>query len=174
MEPLVTDKPRASTSSKGLVVVDIADMKVTKTQTDTLITYSLGSCIGVTIWDPIAKVGGMLHYMLPDSDVSPEKAKRAPAMFCNTGVPMMFKAAYKLGAQKSRLIVKIAGGARLLDDNNTFNIGKRNYVALRQIFWKNGVMIKAEDVGGAVSRTVKLHIATGAVSVKSQGTERAL
>lgn len=152
-------------------VVDIADLAVTADINSCLITYSLGSCIGVTVFDPVAKVGGMLHYMLPDSTVSPEKAKGNPAMFCDTGVPRLFKAAYELGAVKKRMIVKIAGGSQLLDDNGTFNIGKRNYLAIRKIFWKNGVMIDSEDVGGSVSRTLRLTIATGGVTMKTRGGE---
>jgi chemotaxis protein CheD len=152
-------------------IVDIADFAVCNDGGDQLITYSLGSCIGVTIWDPVAKVGGMLHYMLPESQVSPEKAKSNPAMFCDTGIPRMFRAAYELGAIKKRMVVKVAGGSQLLDDNGTFNIGKRNYLALRKIFWKNGVMIDAEDVGGSVSRTVKLNLTTGVVSVKTRTGE---
>ena len=152
-------------------IVDIADCKVTKDVNLSLITYSLGSCIGVTIWDPQAHVGGMLHCMLPESRISPDKAKMNPAMFCDTGVPKLFRSAYELGAVKSRLIVKLCGGAQLLDEKGTFNIGKRNYLALRKIFWKNGVMIKAEDVGGSVSRTMKLIIGTGAVTIKTREGE---
>lgn len=153
------------------VVVDIADFQVTGDPVASVITYSLGSCIGVSIWDPVAKVGGILHYMLPESNLSPDKAKSNPSMFCDTGIPQLFRAAYKLGAAKKRLVVKVAGGSQLLDDNGTFNIGKRNYLALRKIFWKNGVMIDAEDVGGSVSRTLKLNIGTGAVTIKSRNQE---
>lgn len=153
------------------VVVDIADLAVSKDPEATLITFSLGSCIGVTIWDPVAKVGGMLHYMLPEATVSPEKAKKTPAMFCDTGVPKLFRSAYELGAVKRRLVVKVAGGSQLMDSAGTFNIGKRNYLALRKIFWKNGIMIDAEDVGGAKSRTVRLNIGTGEVTVKSREGE---
>jgi len=153
------------------IVVDIADLAVSKDPNATLITYSLGSCIGVAIWDPVARVGGMLHYMLPDSTLSPDKAASSPAMFADTGIPKLFRAAYELGATKQRLVVKIAGGAQLLDDHGTFNIGKRNYLALRKIFWKNGVMIAAEDVGGAISRTLRLHVGTGVVSIKSRNQE---
>lgn len=155
-------------------VVDIADLVVSNDVNVSLITYSLGSCIGVSIWDPVAKVGGMLHYMLPESAVSPEKAKANPAMFCDTGIPKLFRAAYELGATKKRLVVKICGGSQLLDDNGTFNIGKRNYLALRKIFWKNGVMIDAEDVGGSISRTMRLVVGTGAVTVKTRGGEQPL
>ena len=153
------------------VVVDIADFAVSRDPDATLVTYSLGSCIGVALWDPMAKVGGMLHYMLPDSQLSPDKARANPAMFCDTGVPKLFRAAYELGAVKNRLVVKIAGGSQLLDNNGTFNIGKRNYLALRKIFWKNGVMIQAEDVGGNTSRTLKLGVATGVVTIKSRSQE---
>lgn len=153
------------------VVVDIADLAVSADPTATLITYSLGSCIGVAVWDPVVRVGGMLHYMLPESQLSPEKARSSPAMFCDTGVPRLFRAAYELGAVKSRLVVKVAGGSQLLDDNGTFNIGKRNYLALRKIFWKNGVMIAAENVGGSISRTLKLDVGTGAVTIRSRNEE---
>lgn len=157
-----------------LQVVDIADLAVTSDTNVSLITYSLGSCIGVSIWDPVAKVGGMLHYMLPEATVSPEKAKSNPAMFADTGIPKLFRAAYELGAVKKRLVVKIAGGSQLLDDNGTFNIGKRNYLALRKIFWKNGVMIDAESVGGSISRTMKLVVGSGEVTLKTRGGEQPL
>jgi len=153
------------------IVVDIADLAVSADPGTALITYSLGSCIGLCLWDPVAHVGGMLHYMLPESQLSPEKARSNPAMFCDTGVPQLFRAAYGLGAVRSRPASKVAGGHQLLDDNGTFNIGKRNYLALRKIFWKNGVMINAENVGGSLSRTLKLNVGTGAVTLKSRNQE---
>jgi len=154
-------------------VVDIADYRVAKGngETSLLVTYSLGSCIGVTVWDPVVRVGGMLHYMLPDSSISPDKARQNPAMFADTGLPLLFRAAYKLGAEKKRLVVKVAGGSQLLDDNGTFNIGKRNYLILRKIFWKNGIMIHGEHVGGSLSRTMRLDLCTGAVTIRSKEGE---
>ena len=134
-------------------------------------TYSLGSCIGVTIWDPEVRVGGMIHYMLPESTLSPEKAKARPAMFADTGIPLLFRSVYRLGAIKKRVIVKVAGGSQLLDDNGTFAIGKRNYVMLRKIFWKNGVLIDNEHVGGSISRTLRLNIETGRVTIKTRQGE---
>ena len=158
-------------TGRASIVVDIADLAVSNDPGAVLITYSLGSCIGLSIWDPVAKVGGLLHFMLPDSSISPEKAKRNPAMFCDTGVPKLFRAAYDLGAEKRRIIVKVAGGSQLLDDKGTFNIGKRNYLALRKIFWKNGIMIDGEDVGGSISRTMRLTVGRGDVTVKTRGGE---
>jgi chemotaxis protein CheD len=151
--------------------VDIADFVVSSDPNATLITHSLGSCIGVTIWDPQTRVGGMIHYMLPDSALSPEKAKVKPAMFANSGVPALFRAAFELGAAKKRLVVKVAGGASLLDDNGTFNIGKRNYVMLRKLFWKNNVLIESEDVGGSISRTLRLYVNNGRVTIKNRNGE---
>lgn len=155
-------------------VVDIADLAVTNDHRESLITYSLGSCIGVVIWDPEVRVGGMIHYMLPESSLAPEKAKANPAMFGDTGIPALFRKAYELGAAKKRLVVKAAGGSQLLDDNGTFNIGKRNHVLMRKIFWKNGVLISAEDVGGSISRTLKLDVGTGRVTVRTRGKESEL
>ncbi|HVP11501.1 MAG TPA: chemotaxis protein CheD [Phycisphaerae bacterium] len=152
-------------------VVDIADFKVSANPADLLVTYSLGSCIGVTVWDTEARVGGMIHFMLPESNLSPAKAKTNPAMFADTGVPMLFRAAYELGAVKKRMIVKVAGGSQLLDDKGTFNIGKRNYVMLRKIFWKNGILIEAEDVGGSISRTMRLEVGSGRVTLKTRDGE---
>ena len=95
-------------------------------------------------------------------------------MFADSGVPTLFRAAYEFGAVKKRLIVKVAGGSQLLDDNGTFNIGKRNYVMLRKIFWKNGILIDAEDVGGSISRTIRLDVGTGQVTLKTRGKETKL
>ncbi len=160
--------------SKNDIVVDIADLAVSGDVDKTLVTYSLGSCIGVALWDPVAKVAGMLHYMLPESSISAEKAKANPAMFCDTGIPKLFRAAYELGASKTRIVVKIAGGSQLLDAQGTFNIGKRNYLALRKIFWKNGVMVETEHVGGSLSRTLRLEVGTGRTSIRFRGTEEVL
>ena len=153
------------------LVVDIADCQVSDDPAGQLVTYSLGSCIGVAIWDPEAHVGGMIHYMLPESSLSPEKAKANPAMFADTGLPVLFKSAYALGAVKKRLVVKVAGGSSLLDDNGTFNIGKRNYAALRKIFWKNGILIDAEHVGQQLSRTMRLEVGSGRTTIKMRGEE---
>ena len=148
--------------------IGISEMKVTNQDSDILITYSLGSCVGVTIYDPVARVGGMIHCMLPFSKIDPKKAERTPAMFVDTGVPMLFEEAYRMGAAKSRIILKVAGASCILDEKGTFRIGERNYAVLRKILWKNNVLIAADDVGGAVPRTMQLEVATGRVTIKSR------
>lgn len=151
------------------IIVGISDMKVSNKRDETLITYSLGSCIGVAIWDPVAKAGGLLHYMLPESRLDPARAQANPYMFADTGIPALFKHTYRLGATKSRLVVKVVGGAQILDPSGLFSIGKKNYQLLRRLFDKNGVTIAAEDVGGSVNRTVSLDIGTGRVRLKVSG-----
>ncbi|MCP3939897.1 MAG: chemotaxis protein CheD [Desulfobacteraceae bacterium] len=150
-------------------IVGVADMKTSNRPEDSILTYSLGSCIGLIIYDPVAKAGGMLHYMLPDSSIDKDKAKTKPLMFADTGIPMLFKETYTLGAKKTRLKVFIAGGAQILDQKGFFNIGKRNYMALKKMMFRNNVLINQQIVGGQVNRTVRLEIATGDIYLKTSG-----
>lgn len=157
------------TNDKIRQIIGVADMKVSNNFEDVLITYSLGSCIGLLIYDPVAKVGGILHYMLPESKIDKEKAAKKPYMFADTGIPRLFKSAYQLGAQKQRIRIYVAGGAEILDQKGFFNIGKRNYMALRKIFLKNKVLIDQEYVGGNVNRTIRVEVSTGDVYLKTSG-----
>ncbi len=162
--------PATATIAKAgtTLTVDIADFKVSADPHAELITYSLGSCIGLAIWDQEAHVGGLLHYMLSDSKVSPDKAKANPAMFADTGIPLLFRSAYEFGAVKKRLVIKVAGGAKLFDTTDAMNIGKHNYVMLRKIFWKNGVLIDSEHTCDHISRTMRLHLGTGRVTIENR------
>jgi len=152
-------------------IVGVADMKVSNNPEESIITYSLGSCIGLVIYDSVARVGGMLHYMLPESSIDKNKAVARPYMFADSGIPRLFKSAYQLGAAKQRIKIYAAGGAEILDQKGFFNIGKRNYMALKKIFFKNKVMINNQDVGGNVNRTVRIEIATGDIYVKTSGSK---
>jgi len=149
------------------IVVGISDLKVSGGVEDVLITYALGSCIAVVVYDSVIKVGGLLHFMLPNSSLDLNKSRVTPAMFADTGIPFLFKSCYKLGAEKRRMTVKIAGGASILDNAKHFRIGQRNITALRKIFWRNNVLIDGEDTGGDHNRTVSLDISTGKVVVKN-------
>jgi len=153
------------------LIVGISDIKVSNNVDDAIITYALGSCIGIAVYDPLAKVGGLLHYMLPDSTLDAVKARENPAMFADTGIPLLFKTCYKYGADKKRMIVKVAGGASILDDTNFFRIGQKNIMAMRKIFWKNNVLIEKEDTGLNYNRTVRLEMNTGKVFIRSSGGE---
>jgi chemotaxis protein CheD len=154
------------------LVVGIGDCKVASDASTELVTYALGSCIAVVIWDPATHVGGMLHFMLPDSAVDRQNhGKDHPYRYADTGTPLLFRESYQRGADKRRLLVRLAGGAAVVDDNGVFSIGKRNYAAVRKILWKAGVMVHGEEVGGAVSRTVRMEVATGRMMVRSPGGE---
>ncbi len=153
------------------VGVDISDLKVSADPDDLIVTYALGSCIAVIVHDPARRAGGMIHYMLPLSETAPDKARQRPAMFADTGIPLLFEAMYGLGCRKQDLVVKVAGGGALYDDKGLFSIGKRNYTVLRKMFWRAGVIIAAEDVGGGKSRTARLHVGTGRCTITSQGQE---
>lgn len=145
------------------LTVGISEYIVSRDPGATISTHALGSCIAVVIHDPVAQVGGLLHFMLPESSLDPEKARNIPCMFADTGVPMLFHGAYGLGAMKQRIIVTVLGGAQVLDNDNVFNIGKRNYLALRKILWKAGVMIHQEEVGGTQPRSVRMEVGSGRV-----------
>jgi chemotaxis protein CheD len=151
------------------LIVGVADMKLSNDPNAVLVTYSLGSCIGIGIYDPMAKVGGLLHYMLPESNLDQAKADKNPFMFGDTGIPLLFKGAYQIGAKKNRLKVIVVGGAEILDQKGFFNIGKRNHTILRKLFWKNNVMTDFEDVGGCVNRTIKMEVKGGTTWLKTSG-----
>jgi len=153
------------------LVVGVADMVVSNDPSAELVTYSLGSCLGITIYDPAKKIGGLFHVMLPASKIDAAKAVGSPFMFMDTGLPRLFHAAYNLGADRNRLAIKVAGGAQLLDDQNVFNIGGRNFQVLTELIARNGLVIHARDVGGTSSRTLRLDLATGQVTIKSPGVD---
>jgi chemotaxis protein CheD len=152
------------------LVVGVADMVVSNDPGAELVTYSLGSCLGITVYDPVKKVGGLLHIMLPDSKINAAKAVQVPFMFVDTGVPRLFQSACNLGAERRRLTIKVAGGAQLLDEQGVFNIGERNFKAFNALLALNGYAIHARDVGGLSSRTVRLDLTTGDLSVKTPGS----
>ncbi|MCX6592958.1 MAG: chemotaxis protein CheD [Acidobacteria bacterium] len=148
------------------VIVGVGDCGFSSNVGETLVTYALGSCVAVSVHDPVGHVGGLLHFMLPESSLDPEKAVRQPYMFADTGVPLLFEKLSNLGAEKKRLQVKVAGGAQMIEGSATFNIGKRNALAVKKLLWKAGVMIQGEELGGTVSRSIMLEIGTGKVSLK--------
>lgn len=151
------------------LVVGVADMVASNDPSAELITHSLGSCLGLTVYDPVNKIGGLLHVMLPDSRIDAAKAERSPFMFVTTGVPRLFHAVYNLGADRRRIIVKSAGGSQLLDERGVFNIGQRNYQSLGELLSRNGHVLQAWDIGGNSSRTLRFDLATGKVTIKCPG-----
>jgi len=146
---------------------------MTDRREDTIITYSLGSCLGVTVYDPQKCIGGMVHCQLPSCSTEDKtKAKQNPAMFVDTGVSLLFQKFFEAGGNKSRMVVKAAGCAAILDANGFFRIGERNVTLFRKLLWKNGILLNGSEVGGDVSRTLVLDMATGRTLIRSKGEER--
>jgi chemotaxis protein CheD len=157
------------TGFENRVVVGMADFAVSNSPNLILTTYALGSCLGVAAYDPVARAGGLLHTMLPDSNLHPDKALLQPGMFVDTGFEALVNALSELGAERHRLKFYVAGCAQIMDSAGFFNIGKKNHQALLEIFAREGLRVQAEQVGGLVNRTMHLNIATGGVSLKVSG-----
>ena len=151
------------------VVVGIADVGVSNNAAAILATYSLWSCLGVAIYDPEMRVGGLLHAMLPDSSIDPVKASQKPGMFVDTGVPILVRAMQQMRAETRRMQTTVLGGAQIMDSTGFFNIGKRNYEALLNTFRSVGLHVHREDVGGFISRTMYLHVDSGKIRLKASG-----
>jgi chemotaxis protein CheD len=152
------------------IVVNVSDARVSQDPNDVLVTHSLGSCIGVCLYDPVAQAAGMLHFQLPSSSIDATRAQANPCMFADTGMATLLRDMAALGGLPRRMQVKLAGGAEILDDKGLFSIGKRNHTAIRKILWQRGLLLSAENVGGSEPRTLYLHVADGTTIVKSRGT----
>lgn len=153
-------------TSSATIVVRISDAKVSNDPHVILATHSLGSCIGVAAYDPVMRIGGMLHYQLPESETSRGHAEHVPARYADTGMTLLLNEMAKLGADKRRLKIKLAGGARMLTGVDIFDIGRRNHTAIRKFLWQQGLLIAAEEIGGNTPRHLYLRISDGAVQVR--------
>ena len=150
-----------------LIRVGMADYKVGRAPAS-LISYGLGSCIGISLYDPQAKVGGLLHIMLPDSTQA--RPTDNPAKFADTGLPLMLQKVLGLGASRSRLVAKMAGGAQMFAFANATDImrvGVRNAEAAKKILQDMNIRLIAEDTGGTYGRTVQIDLETGVYKVKT-------
>lgn len=156
----------SSVEKNTKITIGISDLAVSNNADETLITYSLGSCIAVLVYDPMVRVAGMIHVMLPDSNIE-KMAKNSiafnPYKYMDTGLPLLIKKCLAMGAKKTTMSISVFGGAQVFDREDYFNIGKRNYVALRKILWQEGLLIRNEHVGGRVHRTVRIDVADGGI-----------
>ncbi len=134
-------------------------------------TMALGSCVAVVLLHPPTKSVGMVHVALPESKTNHERSRERPGYFADTGVPALLKTMTKLSGETNTkgFIVKLTGGAKVMDPNNLFNIGDRNVQAIKKILWKFGMGPVAEDTGGQISRTVAVHVDTGKIVISSPG-----
>lgn len=154
---------------REIIKVGMADMKVAKAP-DTLTTLGLGSCIGLTFYDPVAQVGGMVHYMLPDS--TKLKNNTNIAKFGDTGIRELYRQMLANGASPRRMVAKIAGGARMFEVSglsNIGNVGERNAEAAKIILKELNIRLIAEDTGLNYGRTVELDCNNGDYIIKAVG-----
>jgi chemotaxis protein CheD len=156
------------------LVVGVADMQIAVAADKQLITYALGSCIGLTAYDPVAKIGGLLHFMLPQPGTPAAGAELKEFMYASTGIPRMFRRLAERGAVQSRLILTAAGGAEILAGAEQMAIGQRNRTMLRKVLWKMNLSLAAEDTGGNVARTMSLNMETGEVGIRSRDQKKSL
>lgn len=150
------------------IIVGIGGIGLSNTQGDVLKTLALGSCVGVMVYSPKLKFAGLIHIALPESHINAELAREKPCYFADTGIAFLFNSMAKYGCLlHSDLVIKIAGGANIMDPNQRFDIGTRNVLAVKKNLWRYKLGPLAEDVGNTISRTVKLEVATGRVILTS-------
>ena len=150
----------------GPVSVGLGELAVSSDPGDTLKTYGLGSCIAVVVYDRRRRCGGLLHVVYPESSSNAQRVERQPAYFADTGVPLLLRYFAQSGAIDRRdLVIKLVGGANMMDTEGRFNIGKRNALAVKKALWGLGLGVHSEDVGGTIGRTVWIEVATGATTL---------
>ncbi len=155
----------------SVVTLGIGEYGVVNQPDDVIKTHALGSCVAIIMLDPATRTVGMVHVALPESIVHEERAKKLPGYFADTGIPYLLSEMAKLGSNPKGqgLIVKLVGGAQVMDPNQRFNIGKRNVLTIKKILWKYHLAVVAEETGGNISRTVDVAVDTGRVTI-SQGS----
>ena len=149
------------------IKIGISDLNVARSP-DVLLTYALGSCVGICLYDRAKKIGGLSHIMLPDSSAS--HGAPQPYRFADTAIPILIQKMVLLGANKRALTAKIAGGARMFStasNNSLSNIGQRNVVAVKEALAKQGIPIIAEDTGKDFGRTLFFTVEDGMMHIKS-------
>jgi chemotaxis protein CheD len=150
------------------VSVGIGQLAVTRDPNDVLVAYGLGSCIGIAVFDPDARLAAMAHVLLPLADGKPFEAKE-PARYADRAIPALLEALKAAGSRGGRLVVKVAGGASVLGKANAekFKIVERNAEAVKEQLRRCGLRVAAADLGGEKGRTLELHAASGTVYVRT-------
>ena len=159
------------TSAEGMqrVVIGIGEQAVAGANS-LIVTHALGSCVAVCLWDPLVRVGAMLHFLLPESRVNPDRARKQPGTFADTGIPLLIAEAMNLGLNKKRCRAHLFGGAAV-GAQGGLDVGKRNALAARRLLWQQGIFVHAEALGGTEPRTVNFSVANGQFQV-TRGRER--
>lgn len=167
LSPIERAPLTAAYSIQPRLIVGIGELAVSADPRLILSTYALGACLGVIAYEPQRKVGGIIHVMLPDSTVSPDKAVKQPAMFADTGLPLFFRELHKLQIDLRKLRLLVAGGAGMIHGTDPIKIGARNLAVTLAYLKAHGLSISHQETGGSINRTVHLDLSTGAVELKT-------
>lgn len=163
---MVAAPPTNSALFSQRLIVGVCDFAVSNNPQAVISTYALGSCVAVVAYEPQLKVGGIIHFMLPQSSIAPERAARHPSMFADTGLPHFFRALAGLKAATNNLRILVTGGASVLAGHDPFRIGERNIAAALDLLAKQSCTAEHQDTGGNLNRTVHLEINTGLVALQ--------
>jgi len=157
------------------LVIGIGEFAVSNRSGDVIVTHALGSCIAVCVFDPRAGVAGMLHFLLPEASINPDRARHQPGVFADTGIPLLFEAASQYGLNKKRAIVTLVGGAEMTQQAGpSFATGRRNALAAKNVLWRAGVFVSGQEIGGTDARTLYLSVADGRMEVHNGQTYKEL
>jgi chemotaxis protein CheD len=157
------------------LVIGIGEFAVSNRPGDVIVTHALGSCIAVCLFDRRAGVAGMLHFLLPESGINPERARQQPGVFADTGIPLLFEAASQYGLDRKRAIVTLVGGAEMTQQTaSSFATGRRNALAAKNVLWRAGVFVSGQEIGGTGARTLYLSVADGRMEVHNGQTYKEL
>jgi len=153
------------------IILGVGDYGASNSPGEDVKTFALGSCVSVVLLDPKTRTVGMVHVALPESSINQAKSREKPGYFADTGIPALLAAMVKFGCNPKGkgMVVKLCGGANVMDTNDTFQIGKRNALSIKKILWKYGMGAVSEDLGGNFSRTVTVSVDTGEIILSSPG-----
>jgi chemotaxis protein CheD len=146
------------------VVVGVGELAVSDRRDEVIVTYALGSCVAVCLFDRVATVAAMLHFLLPAASINPRRALEQPAAFGDTGIPLLLARAEQQGLRRDRASVRLIGGAEIADVPGCAT-GRRNVLAARTVLWRERLFIEAQEVGGASARTVHLSVGDGRLRI---------
>ncbi len=164
-------RPGGKTNHGHVVIVGLGEMKVGHSRTDVLVARSLGSCLGLTLYDEEKQVGGLINCMLPLAEIDPDQARDKPGMFVDSGVEALLKEIHALGGRSGNLVARMAGAGLPMGGRGALGIGHRNELAMRRILQENDIPLLGEDVGGFGSRSLYLYLKDGRTMVESHGKE---
>ena len=162
--------PISASPLSVMTAVNFSESKISTNPSETLVAFSIGSGIGVSMYDAVTGVGAVLNFVLPDSaTILPARAKHLPYMFADTGMQTLLDALNDIGVKTETMKVVLAGGAHILDQPSGFNIGLKNHQAITSILSRKNLVLHHEDIGGCSRRTLSLDIRSGCSTIQTLG-----